>query len=503
MALGAGAAVVILGVAVVLEPLVRPGVTAPPADPGALAVPDFAPETTAPETIAPDVIVPDKMADPQEVVVMDAIPDPVPAPDPVPTMAAPVIDVVRIAPNGSGIVAGRALAGTAVSVMLDDTLVAEAMADASGSFAAFVTLPLSDRPRTLSLIADPAGAAVGSEATVIVAPSPVPELPQTDPEVIAPDVVALAQEDSDLPETVPEAVLEAVREIAPELLAESDSLAAVEPAGVAPDTASPGLADTQQAAPAEPTVLAEAASPDIDPTLLPSPAQTQISTQTVASITEPSPAVLPEPAPALTDTVAALQPPAPETPGIAPVLRLDEAGVRILQPAIAPGATPEVLATVALDAIAYDAAGDVQLSGRAAGGGTVRIYVDNRVIIEVPVAADGLWASALPDVPTGVYTMRVDQLDTSGAVVSRIETPFLREERETIAAAMVDQTAAPDFTVAVKTVQPGATLWAIARERYGDGVLYVQVFEANRDRIRNPDLIYPGQVFVLPELPQQ
>ena len=158
---------------------------------------------------------------------------------------------------------------------------------------------------------------------------------------------------------------------------------------------------------------------------------------------------------------------------------------------------------MALDAIAYDAAGDVQLSGRAAGGGTVRVYVDNRVIIEVPVAADGLWASALPDVPTGVYTMRVDQLDTSGAVVSRIETPFLREERETIAAAMVDQTAAPDFTVAVKTVQPGATLWAIARERYGDGVLYVQVFEANRDRIRNPDLIYPGQVFVLPELPQQ
>ncbi len=462
MALGAGAAVVILGVAVVLEPLVRPRVTAPPADPGALAVPDFAPETTAPETIAPDVIVPDKMADPQEVVVMDAIPDPVPAPDPVPTMAAPVIDVVRIAPDGSGIVAGRALAGTAVSVMLDDTLVAEAVADASGSFAAFVTLPASDQPRTLSLIADPAGAAVGSEATVIVAPSPVPELPQTDPEVIAPDVVALAQEDSGLPETVPEAVLEAVREIAPELLAESDSLAAVEPAGVAPDTASPGLADTQQAAP-----------------------------------------VLPEPAPALTDTVAALQPPAPETPGIAPVLRLDEAGVRILQPAIAPGATPEVLATVALDAIAYDAAGDVQLSGRAAGGGTVRVYVDNRVIIEVPVAADGLWASALPDVPTGVYTMRVDQLDTSGAVVSRIETPFLREERETIAAAMVDQTAAPDFTVAVKTVQPGATLWAIARERYGDGVLYVQVFEANRDRIRNPDLIYPGQVFVLPELPQQ
>ena len=53
--------------------------------------------------------------------------------------------------------------------------------------------------------------------------------------------------------------------------------------------------------------------------------------------------------------------------------------------------------------------------------------------------------------------------------------------------------------MATRTVQPGATLWAIAEERYGEGILYVTVFEANRDRIRNPDLIYPGQVFILPE----
>jgi nucleoid-associated protein YgaU len=49
------------------------------------------------------------------------------------------------------------------------------------------------------------------------------------------------------------------------------------------------------------------------------------------------------------------------------------------------------------------------------------------------------------------------------------------------------------------TVQPGFTLWGIAQERYGDGVLYVQVFEANRDKIKNPDLIYPGQVFSVPD----
>jgi nucleoid-associated protein YgaU len=48
-------------------------------------------------------------------------------------------------------------------------------------------------------------------------------------------------------------------------------------------------------------------------------------------------------------------------------------------------------------------------------------------------------------------------------------------------------------------VQPGFTLWAIARDRFGAGDQYVRVYEANRDLIRDPDLIYPGQVFALPE----
>jgi nucleoid-associated protein YgaU len=83
-----------------------------------------------------------------------------------------------------------------------------------------------------------------------------------------------------------------------------------------------------------------------------------------------------------------------------------------------------------------------------------------------------------------------------GIVTSRIETPFKREDPATLAA----RNATPEPpSLSVVTVQPGSTLWAISRERYGQGILYVRVFEANRDRIRDPDLIYPGQVFDLPE----
>ena len=68
-----------------------------------------------------------------------------------------------------------------------------------------------------------------------------------------------------------------------------------------------------------------------------------------------------------------------------------------------------------------------------------------------------------------------------------------------------DTTSQPQATpeISAITVQPGNTLWGISRERYGEGILYVRVFEANRDKIRNPDLIYPGQVFVLPEGAEQ
>ena len=473
IALGAAAALVIIGVAVVLQPLVSRDAPVSSVTPvtEVAVVPDPVPE----------------IAQPQPDVVIEIAPMPTPEPAPV---AAPVIDLVRIEPDGSGIIAGQAQPGVAVAVLLGAQILVEAVADTSGRFVAFVALPASDQPRVLSLVADPAGAATPSEATVIIAPTVIP----------SPEIVAAVISEPPLPAESVSSPENPVAETTPVTAPDSDMLVSV------PEVSLPAAAPQPETTP---VIIVEAATLDviaetvIVPAAPPGPGisvpEATDETTALANPT-PTPTVLPEQPPAISDSVTALQTPVPDAPAVAPVLLADASGVRILQPALAPGATPEVLATVALDAIAYDAAGEVQLSGRATGGGVVRVYVDNRVVVEVPVDASGQWTSGLPDVPTGVYTMRVDQIDAAGQVVSRIETPFLREERATVAQVMEDQTAAADFAVAVKTVQPGATLWAIARERYGDGVLYVQVFEANRDRIRNPDLIYPGQVFVLPEI---
>ena len=199
-------------------------------------------------------------------------------------------------------------------------------------------------------------------------------------------------------------------------------------------------------------------------------------------------------APALDDAAEAPPPPVATTqPAPAPtVLQADADGVRVVQDG------PQD--NVALDAITYDPDGKVQLSGRAIGDGSVQVYIDNAPLTTSQVTQGGDWQIALPEIETGVYTLRIDEVDADGDVVSRLETPFKREEPAEVAAVLAEETAVDGFEVAVKTVQPGATLWAIAEENLGDGILYIEVFAANRDLIRDPNLIYPGQIFRIPEI---
>lgn len=49
------------------------------------------------------------------------------------------------------------------------------------------------------------------------------------------------------------------------------------------------------------------------------------------------------------------------------------------------------------------------------------------------------------------------------------------------------------------TIMPGDTLSAIAQRFYGDGALFPRIFEANRDQVSNPNMIFPGQVLRIPQ----
>lgn len=446
-----------------------------------------------------------------------------------PESTAPGFDTVRLEPDGSGLVAGRAKPGAAIEILADDEIVAEAEADADGRFVAFLSLAPSGTPRALALRD---GAGQVSEETVILAPLAAPEqlAPADDPDVVAagPALDSLEPGADEvraavLADTSPPPGGRQVGAIdpgpalrGPADASEQTSSADPDPA-VAPD---PGPALASNDRPSPPTSLADSRPALAEP---PSTLSNDQGIPTAAPSGEPAPpapeagpaattsAVLADPTPpgstnseprsATPPEVAAAAPglPVPDTPaspGQAPVLVSDADGVRVLQPALPAGADPEILSTVALDAITYGGAGEVVLSGRGSGG-TVRLYLDNRPVGEVAIGEDGRWSAELAEAEAGVYTLRLDQLGPEGEVVSRIETPFQREERSSLAAVMAEAQEAGQ-TIAMRTVQPGNTLWAIARDRYGEPLMYVRVFEANRDRIRNPDLIYPGQVFVLP-----
>lgn len=60
-------------------------------------------------------------------------------------------------------------------------------------------------------------------------------------------------------------------------------------------------------------------------------------------------------------------------------------------------------------------------------------------------------------------------------------------------------TAAPAEAGGSRIIARGDSLWALSRLAYGDGSRYAVIFKANRDKIQNPNLIYPGQTFVMPQ----
>lgn len=58
---------------------------------------------------------------------------------------------------------------------------------------------------------------------------------------------------------------------------------------------------------------------------------------------------------------------------------------------------------------------------------------------------------------------------------------------------------APAVAPRTYTVAAGDSLSKIASKFYGDGNKWKRIFEANRDTVKNPDLIHPGQVLKIPE----
>lgn len=355
-----------------------------------------------------------------------------------PKVLAPAFDIVRAESNGSIVIAGRAAPKSRVEIVIGAQVIGNAVAGPEGDFAVALETPLKP----------------GGHQIVIRSTTPD-------------NVVA----------TSPETAIVSIPETR-----DGQVLALVEKPGApsrlisVPEAATPG-----EAAP-EPQDGEQAAQPS------PGPASAAGDNQPASQKSAAAPA-------------------APEA-----------------------GATPAAVTGVNVEAVEIDGR-KIFVAGTAEPGRKVRAYANETLLGEAITSPGGRFLiEAERDLPVGDYIVRVDALEPDGVkVVARAAVPFEREPGEAISAVAspaakgpeekaggdgdanepspsssgetaVPETLAPKLESADGSViiRRGDSLWRISRRVYGLGVRYSTIYLANQQQIRDPDLIWPGQVFKVP-----
>jgi nucleoid-associated protein YgaU len=186
-------------------------------------------------------------------------------------------------------------------------------------------------------------------------------------------------------------------------------------------------------------------------------------------------------------------------------------------PTGAPTTAPSVAAAAprppSFDIVRINPQGDAVIAGRATPEAQVHVLDGEREIGSVTADQRGEWV-LLPSEPLPSGHRELSLLaEPPGAPPVRSEpvvvevAPRGTATRDTrsadIGSARIGSTAGQTAgqTDAQAVVEPGNSLWGLARQRYGHGAQYGAILQANRRQIRDPDLIYPGQIFVMPPGP--
>jgi nucleoid-associated protein YgaU len=478
----------------------------------------------------------------------------------VPTPQIPSFDIVRVERSGEAVIAGRAAPRSRVTVLQGDEPIATTEADERGEFVAIPHRPLPPGQRQLTLRAeDPeSGETTESDRAVVI---DIPRMPDDEtPDTAEARRTAEGQDESGqdgaqvaarTPSPTPSetptsgADAESASESSRETVAVRDNRPTAEPplladrsdgSGEPTDQAEPRAGGEPQTAgesltvPAPPGEAENDGAPPAAVSDVPEPpgAQPEVTTRAAETASDDGPRVTarqdrasegdgtdstatrsmrPQPArPAETGATEAGETTASGSSETAEASRGDgardrgDSPIAVLVPREGTGEV-EVLQRpsgetgladrrLVLEAVQYTVDGGISISGRAPSEAMVVAYLNETELARVRAPTDGDWTMAPEaDVPPGLHTLRVDQLGPAGEVQASVSTPFANQP-------MVDEL---DQDEGMVVIQPGDNLWTIARRTYGQGWEYTLIYRANRDQIRDPDLIYPGQVFVVPE----
>jgi nucleoid-associated protein YgaU len=390
----------------------------------------------------------------------------------------PTFDVVRVESNGSVVVAGNAAPNAKVEILNGGTVLGSTDAGPDGAFAIVLDDPLKPGDYTITLRSTVGGTAVASAQTAVVS---VPQSPTG-------QVLAMVEEPGKASQliTVPQA-------------------AETKPAATAATDQSAPAAQAPAAAPA-PTAPATAAAP--------AAAAPAASDQAAAPATAAPAAVAAEPKIAVEAVeidggkvfVAGTADPGRKVRAYADDILLGEAktspdGHFLIEAA---RDIPVGNHTIHVDGLGDDG---VKVVARAAvpferePGESIAAVAPSETKpaeakpAEAKPAATAAQATAEASKPA---TAQTPAAEATAPAASAAEAPA--KVAEATPSADVPETVAPKLEHAdgAVIIRRNDTLWRISRRVYGHGVRYSTIYLANQDQIRDPDRIWPGQVFKVP-----
>lgn len=201
---------------------------------------------------------------------------------------------------------------------------------------------------------------------------------------------------------------------------------------------------------------------------------------------------------------------------------------------VVPDAVPTVQKPVLLGAVEVEE-GKLFVAGTGEPGRTVNIYIDDKFVGKALVKPNGSFLlESKSALAFGNHTVRADMLGNNTAQVSvRAQVPLIHDQPapEPIIVAKAEpasrtlkpvapepevkqpvvvkqQAAAPQVaeppvrvirTGSSVIIRSGDNLWRVSRRILGRGIRYSTIYNANKDQIQDPSLIFPGQIFKIPE----
>ena len=483
---------------------------------------------------------------------------PAEAKDPATPAKTPTFDIVRVEPDGTAVIAGRAEPGSLVSVLVDGKTVVKEKANERGEWAAVVEKPIPPGNHNVTLSSDMAGKTVVSEQSVAIG---LPDRKDEKPLI----VLSKKGEPSKIlqaPEKTPDAKPET--QVAAQQPAPATSTPAEEPAEAAPAPA----ATTTTVAPAAAKPTGELALKTVDyddqgnmiftGTATPkesvriyvnnrliADAEADLSgvwTLRVVKEVEPGNHNLRVDQLTKDSKVASrIELPFTRVDPKRVIAALNQGKVpQVKQPSTTQDGVVEATESTAETASATSSApSGAENSTANTTGSTTETAAEstsgeNTSIVAQALspspASDGTAASeaaASPSAETSNNSVAVapeqsdtQTQDTASATASvSTQTPAAGAETEKQIAAVIPPAGAGISSIESQTqtgsttsgsngevvqrvgrviIQPGNNLWNISRVIYGSGVSYTAIYQANKGQIRNPHLIYPGQIFTTP-----